>query len=157
MPLYENISKQGYICTFNDTNYVAYVKDLELNHGLLKIRPNMTPTDFEKCRFCLLVGSSSDIMFIYSHILSYMWVRRWFDNWIRANWPRAFLTKVPNYHALINRTDFFCLWWYLIIRHIYLQIFMIFLPAVLQISAPKDVCHFTLVPWYLEIRTVLHC
>ena len=42
------------------------------DHGLLKIRPNMTPTDFEKCRFCLFVGSSSDIMFIHSHILSYM-------------------------------------------------------------------------------------
>ena len=53
-------------------------------HGLLKIRPNMTPTDFEKCRFCIFVGSSSDIMFMYSHILSHMWVRRWFDERIRA-------------------------------------------------------------------------
>ena len=33
---------------------------------------------------------------------------------------------------------------------------MIFALAVLQISASKDVYHFTLVPWYLEIRRVLH-
>ena len=130
---------------------------LYLDHGLLKIRPNMTPTDFEKCRFCLFVGSSSDIMFIHSHILSYMWVRRWFDIRIWPYWPPAFSTKVPKYHALINPTDFLYSWWYLIIRHIYMQISMIFAPAVLQISAPKDVCHFTLVPWYLEIRRVLHC
>ena len=88
-----------------------------VTHGLLKIRPNMTPTDFEKCRFCLFVGSSYDVMLMYSHMPSYIWVRRWFDKRVWLYWPRAFLTKVPKYHALIILTDFLCFWWYLIIIH----------------------------------------
>ena len=127
-----------------------------LNHGLLKIRPDMTQTDFGKCMFGLFVGSNSDIIYLYSHILSYTRVLSWFEKRKGVYGPPAFFTKGPKYHALINLTDSFFSGWYFIMKHISLWISVIFLPTLLQILPWEEMCHFSLVPWYLEIRMVLH-